>query len=272
VPNEERIIGGAPVEQNSIPWQAAVLLKGRPNNAFCGGTIISSRFVMTAAHCVFEVKTRTQPCKERRRFDAKELVVLAGEHDLLDNFDGATSHNLKEINTHGQYDCERSNDYDFSILELVDTIDLTGSSKARAACLPNAEDIAFPSGTNFVVSGWGKRDDGTIGGELHHVAVPHVDDATCRRAYGGQITPRMVCAGNFKKGGIGSCMADSGGPLTWVDPNSSRAKLIGVVSWGSNACGEPYAVGVYAEVTTVLPWVYDTTSITYVDNVVFHRN
>ena len=166
---------------------------------------------MSAAHCMFlYTSTLYNPCKNRRRLDAKELVVLAGEHDLLDDLDAATSHNIESINNHPQYECV-SLDYDYTILELAVAIDLTGSSKARPACLPDAGDIAFAAGTNFVVSGWGKRGDGSSGGKLHHLTVPYVDDATCKKAHWTHLTPRMICTGN--PGGKTTCNGDSGGIL-----------------------------------------------------------
>ena len=161
---------------------------------------------MSAAHCI-----EWRPlCKPLGRDD---LVVLAGEHDLLDDLDAATSHNIKSINNHPKYDCF-SIDYDYTILELAVAIDLTGSSKARPACLPDAGDIAFVTGTNFVVSGWGRRGDGSIGGKLHHVTVPYVDDATCQEAYLPRgITSRMICAGNVENSRVTSCHGDSGGTI-----------------------------------------------------------
>jgi len=183
-------------------------------------------------------------------------VILAGEHDRLDNADGATTHNIKKINNHPQYNNQASVDYDYSIFELEDLIVLTGNSKARAACLPGPEDTNFAPGTNFVVSGWGASHEifGLAPTVLHHVTVPWVSDTQCKNAYGNGITERMICAGDVENGGIDACQGDSGGPLTWVDPSNSRVTLIGVVSFGAG-CGRPGAPGVYAEVTTVLPWV-----------------
>ena len=51
-------------------------------------------------------------------------------------------------------------DYDFSILELEEPIPLSGTSKARAACLPEATDTSFDSTDSFVVSGWGALSSG----------------------------------------------------------------------------------------------------------------
>ena len=202
MPDEERIIGGQPADPNSIPWQVGVLKKEAPNSAWCGGTIITSTYVMTAAHCKFE--------QNGDELFENDFVVLAGEHDLLNDIDAATSHDVEKINNHPQYS-NGGFDYDYSIFELTNPIELTGSSKARAACLPDPGDTSFEAGTNFVVSGWGARDDGSIGGELHHVTVPFVSDTVCSQAYGGGITTRMICAGDIQNGGVDSCGGDSGG-------------------------------------------------------------
>ena len=153
---------------------------------------------------------------KHRLLGASEILVKAGEHDLLDHTDGATSHDVKYIHNHPQYECA-SYDYDYTILELAVAIDLTGSSKARPACLPDAGDIAFAAGTNFTVSGWGMRAGGKRGdGKLHHVTVPYVDDATCKQALGYQGIPKsptVICAGYVENGGVAttSCNGDSGG-------------------------------------------------------------
>ena len=104
-------------------------------------------------------------------------------------------------------------DYDYAIVELSDSIPLTGDdSKARAACLPSAD--ADVSGADFTVSGWGTlQAGGESPGVLHSVVVPHVSDATCQEnydTYGYDITDQMICAGKAE-GMVDSCQGDSGG-------------------------------------------------------------
>lgn len=79
----------------------------------------------------------------------------------------------------------------------------------------------------------------------------------CNKQYGGQITPRMICAG-LKEGGKDSCQGDSGGPLTIQ--NDDEPELIGVVSFGSG-CARPNYPGVYARVTSVREWIQEETGI-----------
>jgi len=136
-------------------------------------------------------------------------------------------------------------------------LELTGDSKARAACLPTAADVSSytAAGTKFVVSGWGTtKQGGDQPDVLHSAVVPHISDAVCSAGqYSGQITNQMMCAGHLA-GGIDSCQGDSGGPLTWVNPSTSKVTLVGVVSWGFG-CAQPNLPGVYAEVTSVLSWM-----------------
>ena len=161
-------------------------------------------------------------------------------------------HNVARVVPHPKYN-RRTLDYDYAILELSNDIPLTATSKARAACLPTADTDV--SGANFTVSGWGTLSYG--GGSpsvLHSVTVPHVADETCNEIYAvyGGITDRMMCAGGLAENTVDSCQGDSGGnflthirpsksnsktclfsgPLTWVDPNTSKVNLVGVVSWG----------------------------------------
>ncbi|EPQ04201.1 Mastin [Myotis brandtii] len=84
---------------------------------------------------------------------------------------------------------------------------------------------------------------------LQEVEVPIVANEICQQQYGYVIQDDLLCAGSW---GRGTCNGDSGGPLvckwreTWVQ--------VGVVSWGKG-CGLTNFPGVYARVTSFLPWI-----------------
>lgn len=81
---------------------------------------------------------------------------------------------------------------------------------------------------------------------LNVVTVPHVNQQTCRGAYGqSAITNNMLCAGIT---GRDSCQGDSGGPMTY------GSNLVGVVSWGRGCAGAGFP-GVYAHVVALRPWI-----------------
>lgn len=107
----------------------------------------------------------------------------------------------------------------------------------------------------LLAKGWSALDSGAFPDVLNVVTVPYVKNKICKNKYGnGDITKRMICAGNLKNGGVDSCQGDSGGPLTWKDTDTGRWKIAGVVSWGIG-CGEKQYPGVYAEVEEVLEWI-----------------
>ena len=106
----------------------------------------------------------------------------------------------------------REHDFDFALLELLEEIDLTGASNARAITLATASDLNFDKSTEFIVSGWGQmRSGGRKPKKLHFVTLPWISEKQCKKKYNAHITSRMICAGDLKYGGIDSCRGDSGG-------------------------------------------------------------
>ncbi|KAF7274910.1 hypothetical protein GWI33_012427 [Rhynchophorus ferrugineus] len=51
-PSESRIIGGSEATPNSHPYQVALFIQFPQGRSFCGGSIISENYILTAAHCM----------------------------------------------------------------------------------------------------------------------------------------------------------------------------------------------------------------------------
>jgi len=249
----DALIGSYEANAKSIPWQAGLVEIGS-STPFCGGTIICDRFVMTAAHCIRpDCVNNPGSCYQ----------ILTEEHDITTGFDQATRHYIKAINVHPNFlspgiTCVY--DYDLALIELTEAIKLTADSRAKAACLPDPSDDYFSNGTTFVVGGWDWQSaGGSTLSKYHHGTVPAISHKGCEQLY-GEKQPRLHCVGHINNGDV-SCKADSGGPLTWLDPRTSKGKVIGVVLWGigckrQNEEGMP---GFYIDVVSALDWVRQTT-------------
>ena len=239
-----RIVGGVETEANEYPWQAGLVNRGG-NRPWCGGAVINSLYVLTAAHCTFEESSSS-------------LQVLLREH-RINQADGEIRFNVAQIEIHPGYNNSWSDvSYDFSLLKLATQITFPADNTLAPVCLPYAGNDFV--GSFAVVSGFGRTWAGAeqAVNALREVTVSVISNAACQSAYSDySITASMVCAGLVGTGGKDACQGDSGGPL--VSLESGRYSLIGVVSWGIG-CAEADYPGVYARVTEVLPWIAENTA------------
>ncbi|XP_066586306.1 coagulation factor X isoform X2 [Prorops nasuta] len=230
-----RIIGGRPTIPGSWPWQVAVLNRFR--EAFCGGTLVSPRWVLTAAHCI-----------------RKRLYVRIGEHDLTVKEGTELEFRVDSIIIHPKYDAETV-DNDLALLRLPVT--LTKTASRGIACLPTPNQ-PLPTNQLCTIIGWGKSrvidDFGTD--VLHEAKIPIVSEETCRDAYmDHRITENMFCAG-YRHRKTDSCAGDSGGPLLCRDYKKSENPwtIFGITSFG-DGCGKRSKLGVYTRITNYIHWI-----------------
>lgn len=234
--SDRRIIGGKQVSIRRHPWQVALNIRGFNGSYLCGGTIISPRWILTAAHCF---ATTTKPVNVRVKEGATDYVR-----------DGSWV-SVERILVHKRYN---SNTYENDIA----LIKLRSTSRGRA--IPHANpNIRVQSGQLLEVTGWGAVNENGAGStKLREAKVPYVPNVTCNKAaaYNGHIRIGMMCAGK-KAGGVDACQGDSGGPLIWRRP--SGPVLVGVVSFGEG-CARKLKYGVYTRVSTYRAWIESVVS------------
>ncbi|KAF1359111.1 trypsin-like protease-like protein 1 [Lizonia empirigonia] len=221
------IVGGTVAQAGDFPFIVSLQKSG---SHFCGGSLLNSRTVITAAHCTVGQT-------------ASSLTVRAGS---LNRNSGGTLVKVSSISVHPSFSSSTL-DSDVAIWKLA--TDIPTSSTIGYATLPaaNSDPVA---GSTSTVAGWGTLSEGgSSPTTLRKVDVPIVSRATCRNNYSvAEITNTMFCAG-LTTGGKDSCQGDSGGPIV----DSSKV-LIGTVSWG-NGCAQAGQPGVYARVGSLLSYI-----------------
>ena len=199
------IVGGYEVTSYSIPWQVS-LVKPTSDLPFCGGTLISDRHVLTAAHCLTK--------KEWPKRGGWPADVIVGQHRHSTS-DG-TRHKACRYVNHPQYLTEPAYlDNDIAILHLEKPV--TIGTRVVPACLPKSSMGGdFLVGEPLTVSGWGKTGNGWRQGDsavLKSVNVPVVSHAQCQASFNSHdriiSDAKQICAGGTK--GLDSCDGDSGG-------------------------------------------------------------
>jgi secreted trypsin-like serine protease len=236
---QPRIINGHPASAGEYPAQG--VLSQTPFGFICGGTLVSNRYFLTAAHCVTDEKTGVV-------LPASQFSVRLGSTDR----DAGQQFTFSAL--------DRNSDFNPDTLDN-DTALFTLSSPAPAADEPirlvtTGENPLWSAGRQATIVGWGETGSG-VSQTLLETTAPMRSDLDCGNAYGtaadGFHSTTMVCAGD---GSTDTCQGDSGGPLMVSD--GSFLILAGVTSWGIG-CAEAAHPGVYTRLgaPAINKWVRD---------------
>lgn len=241
-----RIIGGQDAAADSWPSLVALVSAGSDsvkNRFFCGATVVAERWVMTAAHCVFDLFGQA--------VEPSSLRVIAGIRNL-ENDRPEREVVVTNIIVHPEYNNTLAlPPFDVALLEL-------GSAINAPVVSLFAADTADYYGVTSYIAGWGatqfvNESLATYPSQLQNAAVPLVPLDRCNSSvsYQGLVTHRQVCAG-FIDGGVDACAGDSGGPLFIIEDGA--IVQLGVTSFG-NGCALANFYGIYTSVTHMLPWL-----------------
>ncbi|XP_078487508.1 plasminogen-like [Ciona intestinalis] len=231
-----RIFGGVESVKGSLPWQLS-LRKTSGNSHYCGATIISAHWVITAAHCI------TSPDLPHTYY------AMAGKYYRnVKNEPGEVRINFLMIFKHRLFNAQILNN-DIALMKV--TAPITFTNKIQAACLPTTKQPP-PDQRIVIVSGWGRTQTASSSSVLMQASLKIISSARCRPMH-DSLDEGMMCAG-YISGGRDSCQGDSGGPLIDMNDNNGRYEIVGIVSWGIG-CGLPNKPGVYTQVSYYLDWI-----------------
>ena len=197
------------------------LLKANGDRWNCGGTLVASKYVITAAHCLpggvspSDIKAGQ---KTQNFFSKNNIIVQIklGDHDFASTGEGSLTEmtiDVTSFTNHENYAGSPTWDYDIAIIELAQEVDLTIYTPA---CMAKASDTTTFDGKNALVygetvvllslitvimmsgQGWGRTSDGgTLSEVLLEVEVPVVTNAQCQTTMTGENWDSMICAGGL---------------------------------------------------------------------------
>lgn len=234
-----RIVGGQNADVGEWPWQ--VSLHYSTNGHTCGASIISNKWLLSAAHCFAS--------GDPSYHEVSNWLTYSGMQDQERDDSNVQVKEVKTIITHQDYN-QLTQDNDIALLELKEP--LVFSNTIHPVCLPASSHV-FPPGMPCWVTGWGAlREGGRASRVLQKAEVKIINDTVCDDVTEGQVTSRMLCSG-FLAGGVDACQGDSGGPLVCL----SEANIwfqCGIVSWGEG-CARRNKPGVYTRLTKFRDWI-----------------
>ncbi|XP_060686025.1 granzyme K-like [Hemiscyllium ocellatum] len=241
------IIGGHDVKAYSKPYMVSIQVN---NQHVCGGTLIQTKWVLTAANCGLLIKK-------------KKATVVLGARSLQkkDNIEQIIS--VKRLSPYPEFKNKIEND--IMLLELAQAADVKKKGVDILKLPTSTKDPK--AGVNCRIIGWGQTSprDKKQSDTLKEATISVIDRKTCnsKKYYNGSpvITDNMICAGD-KKGRKDSCLGDAGGPLMCKVKTLSRKEVIaGIASAGSD-CAIARHPGIYTRLTEkYLTWIKKTIGV-----------
>jgi secreted trypsin-like serine protease len=248
ISTNSRILGGEESQVGEFPWLGRLFRRDDQGELHfsCTGCLISSRVVLTAAHCV----TSNNPLGDLH-------TVVFGEHQTYcspaDNcLEQKKTIFVRSAIAHSGYNVRsRNHDHDIGLIILRDKVEFT--NYVSPICLLEEKFETW----GYVVSGWGRTENDTVSNVNLKTTLPAYSWNECAEKYRSinvELTSRQICVGGMKN--RDTCQGDSGGPLM-VEKANGRWYAAGVVSFGVG-CGKQGWPGVYTYIPNYIEWIKNT--------------
>ncbi|KAF5296975.1 hypothetical protein FQR65_LT10127 [Abscondita terminalis] len=242
---------------DEFPWLAAVVNATDPNDykAICGGTLITDRYVLTSAQCIFTFNPEDKMIVRLGDYNFKTKSDCFHVADLNDfDCNDVQEHKVNKIKNHHYYNQFQFLN-DISLLRLEERVEF--SDYVRPICLPTSEDDVTDFGKTFYMTGFGVNERDVerprikkkIFTNLISLDVCHTRGT--RNNYANPATEYQFCTELFQNSTDVTCFGDEGGPVMYK--NKFQWFIGGISSiFGCKNFDEPL---VHLKVTRYLQWI-----------------
>ncbi|GFT12749.1 coagulation factor X [Nephila pilipes] len=251
----KRVIDGSRAAPLSAPWMCMLSMDREP--PFCGCSLISDRWVVTAAHC-FRSANKLNSTFMSQEEVYKKIRVKFGKQQRRQIEKGEVVKRIQNLVIHPKFMLDSTirnltNEHDIALVKLNEPLVFQPSILPICLPPPGFMDSVLP-GDLGVVTGWGRVSvrDSIMALTLQEAYLPLVNNSSCQQSSNYAITDNMLCAGYAESYRPDTCSGDSGGPFVLQKLN--RWYLIGIVSWGEG-CSSPKKFGIYTRVERYVPWI-----------------
>ncbi|CAH2041749.1 unnamed protein product, partial [Iphiclides podalirius] len=216
-----RIVGGTPAAEGSVPYMVAMSSGLLVRSFTCGGSLISSSHVLTAAHCIAAVFSLGSLSSTLR------VTVGTNRWNV-----GGQSYAISRNITHQHYVSSTIKN-DIGVLVVATEVALSTTVQLVPLSFDN-----IGAGVLSRAAGWGRiRQGGPLSAVLLELFVRTISGQQCQEeiaSYAEEfnvsvppVDPELeLCV--FHSPGHGMCNGDSGSALV----NVANGRQIGIVSWG----------------------------------------
>uniref|UniRef100_A0A182P1T5 CLIP domain-containing serine protease n=1 Tax=Anopheles epiroticus TaxID=199890 RepID=A0A182P1T5_9DIPT len=268
-----RIVGGNDTEIGEFPWMALLRFRGRNRKIHenCGASLISKRFVLSAAHCFTAAyskrwiihSVRVAEWNFMNHRGSKDCKQVKGYDVPICRKD----YNVARFALHPDYRVNSGvHVNDIALIELAAEVEY--NIFVAPICLPISNgtyQLPASDGLDkeYTAAGWGSTDTGkessSMSYRLMQINLRGFDHERCRRLFqvpsGSGVGEGHICAGGVRD--QDTCHGDSGGPL--MESAEGVVYLAGITSFGWPRCGKDGVPGVYTNVTHYMEWIEQET-------------